>query len=282
MSKIRKLEDYCDQCRKIISLKDKLSKHIESVHENNNYTCDECDFKVTQRGKFKKHLESKHNICDKCRKDIIKKENIIREKIQDIEDKLSEKLAIENVKNIKDQVENMCNIDGEFSHINTWEIKKKILRRKNDPPMGKKDANGNLVTNYEGLKDLYLSHFENILKNREINEELKSLKEMKETLWEERLKGLSKMVTPDWTMKQLEKVLKSLKNNKSRDPEGLIAEIFKEEVAGSDLKRSLLLFLNKVKKNQDYPEFMLYADIVSLYKNTGEKMTCKMTEAYLF
>ena len=69
-----------------------------------------------------------------------------------------------------------------------------------------------ITTVSESLKNDTFNH----LKNREINEELKSLKEMKETLWEERLNGLSKMVTPDWTMKQLEKVLKSLKN-KSRN-----------------------------------------------------------------
>ena len=43
-----------------------------------------------------------------------------------------------------------------------------------------------------------------------------------------------------WTKSDLEKVLYSLKNNKCRDPGGLINELFKPGVIGSDLLFSLL------------------------------------------
>ena len=48
-------------------------------------------------------------------------------------------------------------------------------------------------------------------------------------------------------MKALEEVLKSLKSGKCRDPEGMIREIFKDEVMGDDLKSSLLTLLNRIK-----------------------------------
>ena len=41
-------------------------------------------------------------------------------------------------------------------------------------------------------------------------------------------------------MNELDKVLKSLKNNKTRDPLGMINKVFKIGYAGDDLKIALL------------------------------------------
>ena len=49
-------------------------------------------------------------------------------------------------------------------------------------------------------------------------------------------------------MEHLERAIKSLKNGKARDPNGLVNEMFKEGVAGKDFKLSLLLLLNGIKK----------------------------------
>ena len=46
---------------------------------------------------------------------------------------------------------------------------------------------------------------------------------------------LKKNTTSDWSASDLAGALKSLKNNKSRDPSGWINEIFKQPVAGEDL-----------------------------------------------
>ena len=51
---------------------------------------------------------------------------------------------------------------------------------------------------------------------------------------------------------QLEKVLKSLEKNKSRDPHGL----FKPGVVGQDLLKSLLMLFDKVKETMTIPTFM--------------------------
>ena len=71
-------------------------------------------------------------------------------------------------------------------------------------------------------------------------------------------------------MEQLELVLKNLKTGKCRDPDGIIREVFKEEVFGEDLKRSLLLMLHKIKKTGIIPKFMKVANIVAIYKGKGE------------
>ena len=50
--------------------------------------------------------------------------------------------------------------------------------------------------------------------------------------------------TEDWTMDKLEKILKPLKKNKSRDQHGFfINELLRPGVIGNDLKKSLLMLL---------------------------------------
>ncbi len=53
-------------------------------------------------------------------------------------------------------------------------------------------------------------------------------------------------------MSELNIVLSSLKNNISRDPEGLLNEVFKPDSIGSDLKISLLSMLNLITEKNTY------------------------------
>ena len=79
------------------------------------------------------------------------------------------------------------------------------------------------------------------------------------------------MKSKPWTMNHLEKALADLKMGRSRDPEGLINEIFKKNVIGKDLKNSLLLMFNGIKKHQEIPEFMNVAKITTVPKK-GSKV----------
>ena len=78
--------------------------------------------------------------------------------------------------------------------------------------------------------------------------------------------------TTPWTKSQLRKVLKKLKENKTRDPHGLVNELFKPGVIGNDLEESLLQLLNKVKMEVSFPAFMHLVDIVAIYKGRGQKI----------
>ena len=51
-------------------------------------------------------------------------------------------------------------------------------------------------------------------------------------------------------MQDLEDAIKSLKTGKCRDPEGLVRELYKEDVLGENLKQSLLILFNKIKERQ--------------------------------
>ena len=72
-------------------------------------------------------------------------------------------------------------------------------------------------------------------------------------------------------MKQLEVVLKSLKNNKASDPHSLVNKLFKEGCIGTDLKEALLILVNDIKTDLKLVDFFKPADIISLYKNKGSR-----------
>ena len=67
-------------------------------------------------------------------------------------------------------------------------------------------------------------------------------------------------------MNELEKVLKNLKNEKSKDFNGYINELFKEGVVGSDLKLSLLMMFNEMKNQVTIPECLRTAHVTILHK----------------
>ena len=69
-------------------------------------------------------------------------------------------------------------------------------------------------------------------------------------------------------MEELETAIKSLKTVKSRDPEGMICDIFREGVIRSDLKLSLLMMFNRMKDEVTIPEMLRTATITMLYKRT--------------
>ena len=75
-----------------------------------------------------------------------------------------------------------------------------------------------------------------------------------------------------WSLADLEKALKTLKNNQARDPNGMISEIFKPNNVGKDLKKAVLELMNLVLETLQIPEFMQLADISSIFKNKNSRM----------
>ena len=72
--------------------------------------------------------------------------------------------------------------------------------------------------------------------------------------------------SPDWNMSDLDKALANLKNNKSRDAEGYINEIFKTGVIGKDLKKSLLTMCNSLKHKKLIAKFMNVTNVTTVPK----------------
>ena len=67
------------------------------------------------------------------------------------------------------------------------------------------------------------------------------------------------------------KICSSLKNNKARDNDGLIYELFKPSNCGHDIHHSILKMFNNIKSTLEIPEFMKQSTITSVYKSKGSK-----------
>ena len=128
------------------------------------------------------------------------------------------------------------------------------------------------MTSHRDLQKLYLDTFVHRLRHRPIKEDYAEVFVLKEQLCKLRLEFTNMNKSPPWTKLQLLKVLSSLKNNKSRDPLGIVNELFKPGVAGDKLISSLLIMFNRIKIEMIFPEFMRLANICSIYKGRGERM----------
>ena len=126
------------------------------------------------------------------------------------------------------------------------EVEKEVISKIKRPPTAMKDPDGNLVTSEEEIEKLAIQTYQKRLQNRPMKEDLHHIRKQKEELCYRRLEAAKKNNTPPWTMNDLEKVLKSLKKNKARDPLGLANEIFHPDVAGEDLKNSKANEQNKI------------------------------------
>ena len=129
----------------------------------------------------------------------------------------------------------------------------KIVQTK---PKGKKDSRGHIITNPESLKSLKFYKYKHRVRHRPMMQNYEEIKELKEAHFYLRLKIAKQTTSEPWSMAKLDRVLLSLKTTKARDPNGLVNDLFKPRVIGSDLKLSLLTLLNKVKEVCTIPDFI--------------------------
>ena len=69
-------------------------------------------------------------------------------------------------------------------------------------------------------------------------------------------------------MDELETVLNYLKTNKSRDFLGKVNELFKINVAGKDLKLAIMMLMNTIKEDQEFPETLRLCNISFIFRVT--------------
>ena len=198
----------------------------------------------------------------------------ISQRIKQIEHDIGEEVANNNFREVVETMKEFgddVNINGS-DRRKLWDLlKKKFPKNFNVVPVGKKDSRGNIVTKHEDLKHLYLRTYEKRMRNRPIKDNLGDLKNMKNELFDLRLRIASNKKSKPWEMRHLEAALKALKRDKARDPHGWVNEIFMDGVAGHNLKRSLLHMFNTMKETNQVPEFIRFADISTIYKGKGAK-----------
>ena len=188
-----------------------------------------------------------------------------------IEEELAEKCADNNRRKIIEELSGIeCN-DGGVNSGRLWKLRKKLCPRSRDPPIAMLDKRGNLVTSPKIIEDIALNTFKERLKNKKINDGLENVKNDKEELCRKRLEKAKNTKTDPWNIEDLEVVLKHLKKNKSKDPFGYINELFDVDVAGDDLKKVILILMNRIKAEQIYPKILELCDITPIYKLKGSR-----------
>ena len=193
------------------------------------------------------------------------------EEILSLEKLIADKCEEKNRRQVVDNFGEMDGDDGVVNHQGVWKNKRKLFPKiKPNLPVAKKNLKKQLITNADELKELYLNTFKYRLRHRPAQPGYEENIDLQEELFRLRLELAKDQKSPPWKIEDLNDVLKNLKAGKCRDPEGLIREIFKDEIIGSDLKNSLLILFNKIKDTGIIPSFMRVANIHAIYKGRGE------------
>ena len=228
--------------------------------------------KIIERKNLKNNLEKNVLISDDMKKNI-------QERIEQIEQEIEIEVSEDQMNEV---IETLRELGGKEDSIRgdgrqkMWKMLKKMYPKISPAvPVGKRDRSGNIITNHNSLKHLYLVTYINRLRERPILEGFEELKRLKTNLFRMRLKLSSNNKSKPWKLNELEKILKHLKRNKTRDPNGLVNELFKDEVSGRDFKISLLTLFNRMKEENFIPDFVRLADVATIYKGKGDKSDLK-------
>ena len=256
-----------------------VDENINKFYKSLDDTFHQCFKKVRIKSKNMMHddasknaLMSKMNLQTKLKLDLKSAKcnlakTIITQTIEDLESSIADKIAETNASKISSQVAELSTMEGRFSQTGMWKVKNRICPRPNDPPMAKRDSEGNIITAPSQLKTLYMETYKHRLRHRDMSAKYEDILHLKTELWELRLINLKKKVTAPWKISHIDAVLKSLKNNQSRDPMGVINEIFKHGIIGDELKHSTLSLMNSVKETMHIPPNMQLSNITMIYKH---------------
>ena len=107
--------------------------------------------------------------------------------------------------------------DGKFNNLGAWKELNKInpnRKKQQTMPCAFKDKFGNLLTNHDNIKNHCLNSILNRLRKRPMHPELMKLVKRKIQLSKLRLHKAKRNKTIPWTLKEMEKGIRSMKNKK--------------------------------------------------------------------
>ena len=197
----------------------------------------------------------------------------IKEKISEIDKKIAEIEAFQNRSKI---IENFKCLSDNPESVNLqemWKKQKKLFPKwGNNLPTAKKNHKGKLVSNPRAIKLLLAREYKDRLRRRPVRYDFADMRKRRDEILKLKLFLASHQKSRDWTIAELDEVLKNLKNKKSPDCEGYINEIFKQESIGENLKQSLLIMFNKLNQKQLIPEFMNICNITTVQKKDTKQI----------
>ena len=243
-------------------LQNSIKQTFTKIRIRKNYKKDETQEKIELRRHILKKIHNTNSAAERFE---------LEDRVKAIEEEISEEHKLKQIQKIQEQINSISDADGRVNTSGVWKLRRKLCPKPLEQLTAKKDKEGNLVTDPATIKKIYLEAYEDRLKHRDIIPELEHYKILREQLFFERLSQAKSNKSPPWTMDQLDNVLKKLKKGKATDPAGLVNELFAYEYIGDDLKKSLLMLLNKIKDDHVEPDFMSLANITSFWKGKGSK-----------
>ena len=158
--------------------------------------------KMKQRSDLQKNIKNSKSVIER---------HALEDKLKELEESISQEHKQKQIKRLEDHLNAITDQEGKVNTTGVWKLRRKIFPKQHDQLSAKKDKYGNLVTNPEYIKKIYLDAYIDRLKHEDINPELSNLKTMLEILFKERLARSKLNKSPDWVIDDLDKVLKSLK-----------------------------------------------------------------------
>ena len=247
-------------------------------------------------------LSSVHSYCEKAfplvrirarqikkssADDLIKKRNVLVKKMEngsinkseemkkiEIDNEIAEILAKEEMTKAQ-KFKQYCAEDGSILVSKMWKLKKHVWPKHRETlPVGKLNHQGRMVSSPTEIKDLLVKEYTERLRSRPVHPDLVDVIKLKEKTFQLKLEHAKANATPDWEMSELENVLKNVDKTKCRDPEGISRSIFHESIIGKNLKESILIMFNLLKKEGKVANFMRKATITTIPKK-GSKFVLK-------
>ena len=172
--------------------------------------------------------------------------------IDHFDKQIADMTYIKNSEKIKNNFLNLID-NGKFSNQKMWLVNKKLSSNVNGLPIAKYDKNNQLITTKSGILNLYEEEYKNRLSLSPPHKGYEELQQLKNFLFKLRVNISKSAKSNDWTEENVLKVCKSLKNNKARDRDGLIYELFKPPFCGSDVTFSITKLFNQIKSNLTIP-----------------------------
>ena len=200
------------------------------------------------------------NIVSKCSDDA--------EKVAFLDKEIAEKEAEQNRKIIIDNFKQFSDNPERINMQQMWKQMRKLWPKTNAIlPTAKRNNRGKIVFSPRDIKRVLSKEYKDRLRSRPARPDLRSIRKQRKLIFKKKMKLASSSESKLWTMEDLEKALSDLKNNKSRDSEGLINELFKPNVIGANLKQSFLVMFNKVKTKKMIPLFLNFTNITTVPKS---------------
>ena len=185
---------------------------------------------------LKKHIS---NLIDERNKLVSELGQSNKKRIDEISNEIAEDEAKENRDVI---VNNFKALSKDTENINLqqmWKLCKKLWPKKGETlPTAKRNHKGKIVTGPREIKKLLAKEYKDRLRTRPVRPDLRGMRKRKKTIFKMKMKLAKSNPSIEWKMEDLDQALRDLKNNKSRDFERYINEIFKPGTIGSDLKKS--------------------------------------------